>query len=100
MSQQSKALFDKPNTEKGDISESSSAHHAAKNVTGYGTSINGLKWVLVCVSLCLSAFLYGLDTTIAADVQGPIIEMFGNVSQLTWVGAGFPLGSMSMTLIV
>ena len=28
-------------------------------------SITGIKWALVCVSLYISAFLYGLDTTIA-----------------------------------
>src|SRR5438045_3565273 len=31
--------------------------------------IRGFRWLLVCVSLYISAFLYGLDTTIAADVQ-------------------------------
>jgi len=62
--------------------------------------IRGLKWFLICLSLYLTCFLYGLDTTIAADLQGPIIEQFGHVDQLSWVGAGFPLGSVSVILLI
>ncbi|KAH8912069.1 MFS general substrate transporter [Coniochaeta sp. PMI_546] len=61
--------------------------------------IHGLRWVGVCIALYISAFLYGLDTTIAADVQGPVIERFGHVEQLAWIGAGFPLGSVSIILL-
>jgi MFS family permease len=42
----------------------------------------------------VSAFLYGLDTTIAADIQAATVETFGKVQQLAWVGIGFPLGSI------
>lgn len=62
--------------------------------------IRGLRWFLVCVAIYLSAFLYGLDTTIAADVQGPVVEQFGHVEQLAWIGAGFPLGSVAVILLV
>jgi MFS family permease len=41
----------------------------------------------------------GLDTTIAADVQGPIVETFGELDKLAWVGVGFPLGSISVILL-
>lgn len=44
--------------------------------------------------------LEGLDTTIAADVQGPILEVFGDVEKLSWVGIGFPMGSVSIVLLV
>jgi MFS family permease len=44
--------------------------------------------------------LYGLDTTIAADVQGAVVERFDHVQQLAWIGAGFPLGSVSCILAV
>ncbi|KAM0447658.1 hypothetical protein ACHAPV_008495 [Trichoderma viride] len=57
-------------------------------------SITGLRWILVCVSLYIGTFIYGLDTTIAADVQGAVVERFGHVEQLAWIGAGFPLGSV------
>lgn len=54
-----------------------------------------LRWLSVCIGLYLTAFLYGLDSTIAADVQGPILESLGNLSLLSWVGTGFLLGSVS-----
>ena len=60
--------------------------------------IQGMRWVLVCLALYLSVFMYGLDTTIAADVQGAVVEAFGSVQQLTWLGAGFPLGSVAVIL--
>ncbi len=62
--------------------------------------VSGFKWFLVCVSLYISAFLYGLDTTIAADIQGPIVEQLGHVDLLAWIGAGFPLGSVAVILLV
>lgn len=62
--------------------------------------IRGFRWVIVCVSLYVTCFLYGLDTTIAADVQGPVTEAFGQVDQLAWIGAGFPLGSVCVILLL
>ncbi|KFY25267.1 hypothetical protein V493_04729 [Pseudogymnoascus sp. VKM F-4281 (FW-2241)] len=61
-------------------------------------TVHGLKWVLVCVSLYIGALIYGLDTTIAADIQAAIIERFDNVERLTWVGTAFPLGSVCAVL--
>ncbi|KAK0649656.1 major facilitator superfamily domain-containing protein [Cercophora newfieldiana] len=63
-------------------------------------SIRGIKWLLVCISLYVTAFLYGLDTTIAADVQGPVVEAFGHIEQLSWIGSGFPLGSVAVILLL
>ncbi|PKS07919.1 hypothetical protein jhhlp_006528 [Lomentospora prolificans] len=60
--------------------------------------ITGIRWVLVCAALYFSALMYGLDTTIAADVQGAVVKSFGETSQLAWVGAGFPLGSVAVIL--
>lgn len=75
------------------------------------------QWVLVCVGLYLGALLYGkkfivrcrriplisstgLDTTIAADVQGPILESLGEIEKLAWVGIGFPMGSVAVILLI
>lgn len=44
--------------------------------------------------------VFGLDTTIAADVQSSIIEAFGHVDHLAWIGAGFSLGSAASVLPV
>lgn len=63
-------------------------------------TIRGFRWVIVCISLYVTCFLYGLDTTIAADVQGPVTEAFGQVNQLAWIGAGFPLGSVCVILLL
>lgn len=60
--------------------------------------IHGWQWFLVIAAIYSTAFLYGLDTTITADVQPAIIETFGQVGQLTWVGVGFPLGSVATIL--
>lgn len=42
----------------------------------------------------------GLDTTIAANVQGPILESLGEIEKLAWVGVGFPMGSVAVILLV
>ena len=57
-------------------------------------TVHGWTWVLVCASLYTSGLIYGLDTTIAADIQAAIVERFDNVERLTWVGTAFPLGSV------
>ncbi|KAL4942105.1 hypothetical protein BDV06DRAFT_170266 [Aspergillus oleicola] len=61
--------------------------------------ITGVRWFLICAALYLSSLMYGLDTTIAADIQGAVMETFpSEVSQLAWIGAGFPLGSVAVIL--
>jgi MFS family permease len=42
----------------------------------------------------------GLDTTIAADVQGPVLLSLGEIEKLPWIGIGFPMGSVSIILLV
>ncbi|EGX95389.1 Major facilitator superfamily transporter [Cordyceps militaris CM01] len=75
--------------------ETASAPNTAK-----GREIRGLRWLVICASIYITCFLYGLDTTIAADVQGPIIAAFGHVDQFSWIGAGFPLGSVCVILLL
>jgi hypothetical protein len=75
-------------------------------------------WTLTCIGLYLGALLYGkvlilfsmftvltldlqgLDTTIAATVQGSVYEDLGNLQKLPWVGIGFPLGSVAVVLLI
>jgi hypothetical protein len=61
-------------------------------------TVTGLKWVLVCVGFYFSGSLYGLDNTIAADIQSAVIESLGDISKLAWLGSGFPLGSIATIL--
>ena len=58
----------------------------------------GWKWALAIVALYSTALLYGLDTTISADVQPAIITSFGSIGKIAWIGAGFPLGSIAVIL--
>ncbi|KAJ4371960.1 hypothetical protein N0V83_003733 [Neocucurbitaria cava] len=63
-----------------------------------GRNMGTLRWILTCGALYSATLLYGLDTTIVADVQVPIVERFGHIDQLTWIGAAFPLGSVAIIL--
>lgn len=56
-------------------------------------TIRGFRWFLVCVAIFSANLLYGLDTTIAADIQAAVSETYDNVTQLGWLGVGFGLGS-------
>jgi MFS family permease len=60
--------------------------------------LSGFRWFLVCACVYVSDFVYGLDTTIAADIQGAVTQTFGTVDQLAWLGAGFALGSTAIIL--
>src|SRR5215471_16436079 len=57
-----------------------------------------LQWMLVVAVILSSALLYGLDTTNVADVQAPVVEHFGSIQKLSWLGMGFPLGSVATIL--
>ncbi|KAJ5992170.1 major facilitator superfamily transporter [Penicillium sp. IBT 35674x] len=52
-------------------------------------------WLLIVVTILSSTFLFSLDNTIVADVQPPIIEKFGEVGKLSWLGVAFVLASSS-----
>lgn len=53
----------------------------------------GIRWLLICIAIFSANILYGLDATIAADIQAAVSETFDNVTQLGWLGVGFTLGS-------
>ncbi|KAI1302916.1 MFS general substrate transporter [Xylaria venustula] len=62
--------------------------------------IHGIRWFFICASLYITCFLYGLDTTITAAVQGDVIKSFGHIDELAWIGSGFPLGSVSVIFLM
>jgi predicted MFS family arabinose efflux permease len=66
---------------------------SATEDTARKRTVTGLRWFLVCVAIFSANVLYGLDTTIAADIQAAVSETFDNVTQLGWLGVGFTLGS-------
>ena len=61
-------------------------------------TIRGCKWLLACVALFSANLLYGLDTTIAADIQAAVAQTFDEISKLGWLGIGFTLGSVALIL--
>lgn len=60
-----------------------------------GSQYGTVQWLLIVLAVYSSALFYGLDTTIVAVVQGPVVERFGDVEKLGWLGIGFPLGSIA-----
>ncbi|KAJ5148571.1 hypothetical protein N7448_000149 [Penicillium atrosanguineum] len=55
-------------------------------------------WILIVLTILSSTFLFSLDNTIVADVQSPIVDRFGEVGKLSWLGVAFVL-SGSATII-
>lgn len=78
--------------------EKLSGKHDANATNDNIRKITGIRWVLVCLGLYATALMYGLDTTIAADIQAAVIDTYDEVTQLAWIGAGFPLGSVGVIL--
>lgn len=76
-----------------------SGHHADGSIPA-GYRLPRLTWILVLCGLFTGGLLFGLDTTIAADVQGSVFETFGQIEKLPWVGVGFPMGSVAVILLV
>ncbi|KAF2762527.1 MFS general substrate transporter [Pseudovirgaria hyperparasitica] len=79
--------------EKAPSSAASSTHSPLPS-----RKYHGLSWFAVCAAVYSSAFLYGLDTTIVADIQSFAVEDFGDVEKLGWLGIGFALGSVATIL--
>jgi hypothetical protein len=90
-----KATFDPQSDIEKNIEDPSSEieQHFERNIAPW-------RWILVCCGLYLGALLYGLDTTIAASVQGPVLLSLGEIEKLAWVGIGFPMGSVSVILLL
>lgn len=60
----------------------------------------GWRWFLIIVGLLSTCFLYGLDNTIVADIQAAVVVTYGDVGRLSWMGSGFPLGSIAVILFL
>ena len=61
-------------------------------------TVHGWKWAAAAAALYIGALIYGLDGTIAADIQSAIIKQYASVEKLTWIGTAFPLGSVCAIL--
>ncbi|CAG8975977.1 hypothetical protein HYALB_00012312 [Hymenoscyphus albidus] len=58
--------------------------------------IHGIKWAIAYTSILSSTFLFALDNTVMADVQPSILNRFGAIEQLPWLGVAFALGGISI----
>ncbi|KAI0401694.1 MFS general substrate transporter [Xylaria palmicola] len=87
-------------TSHDDEKDISTTENNSERVDIKEREIHGIRWFFTCASLYVTCFLYGLDTTIAAAVQGDVIEAFGHIEQLAWIGAGFPLGSVTVIFMM
>ncbi|KAI0025614.1 hypothetical protein F4780DRAFT_342957 [Xylariomycetidae sp. FL0641] len=56
------------------------------------------QWIACCAVVYGTSFLYGLDFTITACMQDSILSTFGTARDLTWIGLGFPVGSLIFLL--
>ncbi|KAF7917655.1 uncharacterized protein EAE98_010071 [Botrytis deweyae] len=63
-------------------------------------TISTWKWILVFCGLSIGAFLAGLDATIVADAQGPILQSLGEIEKVAWIGVADPLGSGATILLI
>lgn len=84
--QEDVSLHPDESSDNGSISNPTTTKQPERSITGF-------RWFLVCVAIFSANLLYGLDTTIVADIQAAVSENFDNVSQLGWLGVGFGLGS-------
>ncbi|GAW17167.1 hypothetical protein ANO14919_066180 [Xylariales sp. No.14919] len=82
-----------------DTNTDSSVENSSGNLNIKRKELYGIRWFFICASLYITCFLYGLDTTIAAAVQGDVIKTFGHIEQLAWIGSGFPLGSVAVIFV-
>lgn len=59
-------------------------------------NIHGIKWFIAIVAIFSSTLLFSLDNTVVADVQPSIVNDFGSIDKLPWLGAAFTLGSVTI----
>ncbi|KAL9018349.1 MAG: hypothetical protein Q9185_004318 [Variospora sp. 1 TL-2023] len=60
--------------------------------------MRGAKWLIVVTAILSTTLLFSLDNTVVADVQPKVVEQFGSISKLPWLGAAFALGSAASIL--
>ncbi|EED18132.1 efflux pump antibiotic resistance protein, putative [Talaromyces stipitatus ATCC 10500] len=59
-------------------------------------SVHGFSWVIAVSAILSSTFLFALDNTVVADVQPAILNTFGQIEDLPWLGVAFALGGIAI----
>lgn len=62
-------------------------------------NIEGWKWIAVVFSILSSTFLFALDNTITANIQPRIIEDFGEIDKLAWIGVALVMSATATILL-
>ncbi|KXH27269.1 major facilitator superfamily transporter [Colletotrichum simmondsii] len=61
-------------------------------------NLHGWKWAIAYAAMLSTTLLFALDNTIVANIQPAIINDFGHLELLSWIGTGFALGTMFILL--
>ncbi|KAH8698990.1 putative efflux pump antibiotic resistance protein [Talaromyces proteolyticus] len=59
-------------------------------------NVHGISWVIAVSAILSSTFLFALDNTVVADVQPAILNTFGQIEDLPWLGVAFALGGIAI----
>ncbi|EAW11659.1 putative MFS transporter [Aspergillus clavatus NRRL 1] len=84
--------------DQGILSDESGPAEEVKETPDQERSVQGVRWLLICIAVFSANLLYGLDNTIVADIQGAVAGTFEEYAQLGWLGVGFTLGSVVFIL--
>ncbi|KAH6986651.1 major facilitator superfamily domain-containing protein [Ilyonectria destructans] len=90
---------------EGDVGTTSAEEGNEERVDDNVTAANpragipAWRWIVTLLGIFFGALLYGLDMTIAADVQASVYETLGDIENLAWVGVGFPMASVAVILL-
>ncbi|KAF5665737.1 ABC transporter [Fusarium circinatum] len=78
----------------GDLAGSSAAslHESGQR------SIQGWRWAIAYAAMLSTTLLFAIDNTIVANIQPSIINDFGHLELMSWIGTGFALGTMFILL--
>nr|ART35015.1 putative Major Facilitator Superfamily transporter [Fusarium miscanthi] len=87
------AALTSPHT-TGDLPGSSdTSHHETRQ-----RSIQGWRWAVAYGAMLSTTLLFAIDNTIVANIQPSIINDFGHLELMSWIGTGFALGTMFILL--
>ena len=87
-----------PEESSSDTEKAQPSHAASSPPPTTERTICGLRWSAVLVGIFAANVLYGLDTTIAADIQAAVAKDLGHLAEMGWLGYGFGLGATSAIL--
>ncbi|KAG7431728.1 Efflux pump DEP3 [Fusarium oxysporum f. sp. raphani] len=99
-------MSDQSNEKPADVAHSRSPHtlgdlagssDASLNETSQRT-IHGWRWAVAYAAMLSTTLLFAIDNTVVANIQPSIINDFGHLELMSWIGTGFALGTMFILL--